>query len=128
MLADKTRPGHFGGSFVAALPGNYKLELPIPESNDQLKGSVSVRLPNLEFDHPEQNEQLLRALARKETGGLYLKLDEAAAQLPLLLPDRTTEKVQYDFPRTLWDRKWVMYLLVGFLAAEWLTRKLLKLA
>jgi len=128
MLADKTRPGHFGGSFVAALPGNYKLELPIPESNDQLKGSVSVRLPNLEFDHPEQNEQLLRALARKETGGLYLKLDEAAAQLPMLLPDRTTEKIQYDFPRTLWDRKWVMYLLVGLLSAEWLTRKLLKLA
>ena len=85
LLADKTRPGHFGGSFVAALPGNYKLELPIPESTDQLKGSISVRLPNLEFDHPEQNEQLLRALARKETGGLYLKLDEAARSFPLLL-------------------------------------------
>ncbi len=83
LLADKTRPGHFGGAFVAALPGNYKLELPIPESNDQLKGSVSIRLPNLEFDHPEQNEQLLRALARKETGGLYLKLDEAAAASPV---------------------------------------------
>jgi hypothetical protein len=128
LLADKTRPGHFGGSFVAALPGNYKLELPIPESTDQLKGSISVRLPNLEFDHPEQNEQLLRALGRKETGGLYVKLDEAAAQLPLLLPDRTTERIEYDFPRPLWDRKWVMYLLVGLLSAEWLTRKLLKLA
>lgn len=128
MLADKTRPGHFGGSFVAGPPGNYKLELPIPESTDQLKGSISVRLPNLEFDHPEQNEQLLRALARNETGGLYLKLDEAAAQLPLLLPDRTTEQIQYDFPRTLWDRQWVMYILVGLLTAEWLTRKLLKLA
>ncbi len=128
LLADKTRPGHFGGSFVAGLPGNYKLELPIPESTDQLKGSISVRLPNLEFDHPEQNEQLLRALARKETGGLYLALADAAAQLPMLLPDRTTEKIQYDFPRMLWDRKWVMYLLVGLLAAEWLTRKLLKLA
>ena len=128
LLADKTRPGHFGGAFVATLPGNYKLELPIPESNDLLKGSVSIRLPNLEFDHPEQNEQLLRALARKETGGVYLKLDEAALQLPSLLPDRTTEKTRYGFPHTLWDRQWVMYLLVGLLAAEWLTRKLLKLA
>jgi len=128
LLADKTRPGHFGGAFVAALPGNYKLELPIPESTDLLKGSVSIRLPNLEFDHPEQNEQLLRAIARKETGGVYLKLADAASQLPALLPDRTAEKVQYDFPRTLWDRQWVMYLLVGLLSAEWLTRKLLKLA
>ena len=128
LLADKTRPGHFGGAFVAVMPGNYKLELPIPESNDTLKGSVSIRLPNLEFDHPEQNEQLLRALARKETGGVYLKLEEAAAQLPALLPDRTTEKSRYDFPRTLWDLECVMYLLAGLLAAEWLTRKLLKLA
>lgn len=128
LLADKTRPGHFGGSFVAAMPGSYKLELPIPESTDQLKGSISVRLPNLEFDHPEQNEALLRALARKETGGVYLTLDQAASELPQLLPDRTTERVQYDFPRTLWDRQWVLYLLVGLLAAEWLTRKLLKLA
>ena len=56
------------------------------------------------------------------------ELGKAAGQLPLLFPDRTTEKIQYDFPRTLWDREWVMYLLVGLLSAEWLTRKLLKLA
>lgn len=128
LIADKTRPGHFGGAFLAALPGNYKLELPLPDSNEQLKGSISVRLPNLEFDHPEQNEPLLRAMARRETGGAYLTLDEAAAQLPPLLPDRTTQKIQYDRPQTLWDREWVMYGLVGLLALEWLTRKLLKLA
>lgn len=128
LTGDRTRPGQFAGSFVAALPGSYKLELPIPESADQLKGSVSVRLPNLEFDHPEQNEPLLRSIVRLETGGAYLKIDEAAVQLPPLLPDRTTQKVQYDFPRMLWDRDWVMYLLVGLLSLEWLTRKLLKLA
>lgn len=128
LLADKTRPGHYGGAFVAALPGTYKLELPIPESTDQLKGSISVRLPNLEFDHPEQNEQLLRSLARKETGGAYVRLEDAAAELPALLPDRTTEKVRYDNPIPLWDRDWVMYLLVGLMSLEWLTRKLLKLA
>lgn len=128
LMADATRPGHFAGSFIASLPGSYKLELPIPESNDVLKGSVSVRLPNLEFDHPEQNEALLRGLARNETGGVYVKLDQAASELPLLLPDRTTQKIQYDEPETLWDHQWVMYLLVGLLSVEWLTRKLLRLA
>ncbi|MBS0266597.1 MAG: VWA domain-containing protein [Planctomycetes bacterium] len=128
LLADKTRPGHYGGAFVAALPGTYKLVLPIPDSTEQLKGTVSVRLPNVEFDHPEQNEQLLRSLARAETGGVYLRLDEAARELPGLLPDRSTEKIRYDNPIPLWDRNWVMYLLVGLLSAEWLTRKLLKLA
>jgi len=44
------------------------------------------------------------------------------------LPDRTIERIRYDNPHELWDREWVMYLLVGLLSAEWLTRKLLKLA
>lgn len=129
LLGDKTRPGQFAGSFIAGVPGTYKLELPIPDSRDRLKGTISVKLPNLEFDHPEQNEPLLRAMAReRETGGKYLRLEEAAVQLPDLLPYHGTEKVQYDFPRTLWDRKWVMYVLVALLSLEWLTRKLLKLA
>ncbi|MFN7806024.1 MAG: hypothetical protein ACK5TO_18560, partial [Planctomycetaceae bacterium] len=91
-------------------------------------GSVSVRLPNLEFEHPEQNETGLRRLARNETGGLYLTLANVAQELPKLLPDRSQVRVQYDQPKSLWDREWVMYLLIGLLGAEWLTRKLLKLA
>jgi hypothetical protein len=128
LLADKTRPGRFGGAFVALVPGTYKLELAIPDSTDRLKGSVSVRLPNLEFDHPEQHEALLRAIARPETGGTYLRLDEATERLPGLLPDRSTQRIEYSVPRPLWDRQWVMFLLVGILSLEWLTRKLLKLA
>jgi hypothetical protein len=129
LIGDKQRPGHFSGAFVALAAGNYNLELPIPGSKDQVKDSLSVKLPNSEFDHPEQNVQLLKALAReRETGGRYVTLDEAAAVLPGLLPDRSTEKVQFDFPRPLWDRRWVMFVLVGLLSLEWLTRKLLKLA
>lgn len=129
LIADKTRPGHYSGAFVAIVPGNFSLELPVPESKDFVKSSISVKLPNLEYDHPEQNEQLLKALVRGgDAGGRYLRLEEAAAELPSLLPDRTVQKVQFDFPRTLWDRQWVMYVLVGLLSLEWLTRKLLKLA
>ena len=128
LLSDKTRPGQYTGSFVAAQPGTYRLELAIPESEDILRGSVSVRLPNLEFEHPEQNETLLRRLARTETGGVYLTLDQAAKELPTLLPDRSQVRVQYDQPRSLWDRQWVMYTLATLLGLEWLTRKLLKLA
>jgi len=45
-----------------------------------------------------------------------------------LLPDRSQVRVQYDQPRSLWDRQWVMYTLATLLGLEWLTRKLLKLA
>lgn len=128
LQGDKTRPGQFTGSFIAGVPGTYKLELTIPDSEEKLSGSVSVRLPNLEFEHPEQNEPLLRRLARTETGGVYLTVDNVEKELPALLPDRSQIRIQYDQPKTLWDRQWVMYLLVGLLGVEWLTRKLLKLA
>ncbi|MCY2967720.1 MAG: hypothetical protein NT069_29505, partial [Planctomycetota bacterium] len=128
LLGDKTRPGLFTGSFIAGVPGTYKLELGIPDSDEKLTGSVSVRMPNLEFEHPEQNANLLGLLARNETGGLFLKLDSMATELPKLLPDRSQVRIQYDQPKSLWDRQWVMYILVGLLGAEWLTRKLLKLA
>lgn len=129
LLAVPRQPGQFAGNFVAALPGEYSLELPIPESKSQARETLSVELPNLEFEREEQNEALLRALVQdRENGSRYLRLEAAADALPGLLPEKNKEKVQFDFPRTLWDRQWVMYFLVALLGLEWLTRKLLKLA
>jgi hypothetical protein len=84
-------------------------------------------LPNLEFDSPRQNAKLLADLAR-ETGGKYLTLENAATELPALLPDRGERFAVDEQLRALWDRQWVLYLLVGLLGVEWLTRKLLRLA
>ena len=125
--ADKTRPGQFQGAFPASLPGRYRLELPIPDSKDVVPGYVQVELPNLEFDHPEQDVGVLQRLATAELGGKYLTLSEAD-QIPALFPDRSTTKSQFDVPHSVWDMQWVMYLLVAVLGLEWLTRKLLKLA
>ena len=78
-------------------------------------------------DNPRQNAKLLADLAR-ETGGKYLTLENAAAELPALLPDRGERFAVDEQLRALWDRQWVLYLLVGLLGVEWLTRKLLRLA
>ncbi len=71
--------------------------------------------------------QLLRTMSR-ETGGEYLPINDAAAKLPQLLKDQSITTVQTGFPDPQWDEAWVMYLLVGLLGMEWLTRKLLKMA
>jgi len=128
LIGNPSRPGQFQGAFSANLPGRYRLELPIPESQEQAVGYIQVELPNLEYERPEQNDGLLRRLATTEFGGEYLTLAEAATALPAKLPDRSTTKTHFDVPRTLWDQAWVMYLLVALLSLEWLTRKLLKLA
>lgn len=128
LLADRQRPGQFVGDFRLSLPGTYRLELTIPDSTDKLSEKLDVSLPNLETANARQNVQLLRAMA-DETGGAYLSLDEnTATALPKLLPNHGEEFLVDERLRTLWDRDWVLYVLVGLLSAEWLTRKLLKLA
>ena len=86
-----------------------------------------VALPKLEDENIRQNVRLLSDLVR-DTGGKYLTVEEAIAELPGLLPDRGEQFYVPERLRTLWDRQWVMYLLVSILSVEWLTRKMLKLA
>lgn len=127
LQRDTTRPGQFIGSFRVSTPGLWRIELPIPQSADQLVEKVEVVLPNLEMDNARQNVQLLRVLA-EDTGGAHYPIAEAAAEIPSRLPDMG-EEFQIDQQlRTLWDREWLMYILVALLSVEWLTRKLLKLA
>jgi hypothetical protein len=85
-----------------------------------------VTTPKLEDENIRQNVRLLTELAR-DTGGQYLSLAQAA-ELPSLLSNRGEQFYIPERLRTLWDRDWVMYLLVGLLSVEWLTRKILKLA
>ena len=127
LQRDSNRAGQFVGSFRVSSPGVWRIDVPIPQSGDQLSEKIDVVLPNLETDNARQNAQLLRLIA-EDTGGAYFPLNEAAAEVPRRLPNRG-EEFQIDQQlKTLWDREWLMYLLIGLLSIEWLTRKLFKLA
>jgi hypothetical protein len=127
MQRDANRAGQFVGSFRVSSPGVWRIDVPIPQSGNQLSEKIDVVLPNLETDNARQNAQLLRRIA-EDTGGAYFPLSEAATEVPKRLPNRG-EEFQIDQQlKTLWDREWLMYLLIGLLSIEWLTRKLLKLA
>lgn len=127
LVKDPSRPGEYVGDFRASLPGVYRLELPIPETREQMTDEITVVLPKLEDENVRQNVQLLSQLAEM-TGGAYLPMKEAEAGLPSILPHRGEPFKVDERLRTLWDRDWVLYLLVGLLSVEWLTRKLLKLS
>lgn len=129
LQRDHEKAGQYWADFRAAIPGTYRvLVRPQPDDDKQnLTAKIDVVLPNLESDNPRQNAKLLTDLAR-ETGGKYLPIERALAELPALLPDRGERFAVDEQLRALWDQQWVLFLLVGLLGCEWVIRKLLRLA
>jgi hypothetical protein len=141
LTADPNRPGEFVGDFRASLAGVYKLAVEIPQSSERLQEEVTVALPKLEDENIRQNVAGLKNLA-EGTGGAYFNLSEmrlsanpaAAAneagpeKIVALFPNRAEQILIDQRLKTLWDREWVLFVLVGLVSVEWLTRKLLKLA
>lgn len=124
---DRFRPAEYTGEFRADLAGRYRLEMEVPGMKDRLKEELQIRLPEREFAEMTQNVAVLTALG-EQTGGRYLTLETAAAEIPKLLPDKGERIIVDQRIDEVWDQGWIMGLLVGLLAVEWLSRKLLKLA
>ena len=168
--------GWFRGQFEARAPGEYKLDLPIPGTNDVLSGKFIVKESNPELDNarpdfallytlasplgdlrvdvPPELRQRLRGSIKQElvdlapTAGreteprLFFDL-KTAAMIPDCLGNEHKTQRSRGPVDDLWDAgPWLGYdeegkprivslvllLVVGLLSAEWLTRKLLKLA
>jgi hypothetical protein len=134
LAADPTRAGMYAGQFTALEEGAYRLELLVPQSNDErLSRRIQVRVPDLERENPRRNDSLLYELANGTGGRYYVGLDAAfgAQGTPPLvgqLKDRSRTTVLSGAPEPLWDKAWVMLLLCGVLCSEWLVRRLLRLA
>lgn len=126
LTRDRNRATEYFGGFRVALPGRYRIELTIPESNDKATAEIDVTVPQREFASLQQDVTALKTLV-DATGGSYLTIEEAG-QLPTLLPNAGQEFVIDQRVKELWDRNWMLWLLVMLLSLEWLLRKLLKLA
>jgi len=132
-------PGSFRGNFVAGSEGEYRINLPIPESFDLdvLTTTVMATIPDLEKEKPQRNDAVLSKIARN-TGGTYFRsgLDftdqpdnpESTAQL---IPPQDQETIIAGTFDRFFKRKFMMWMLGIFttcLAIEWILRRLQKLA
>lgn len=132
-------PGSFRGNFVAGSEGEYRINLAIPESPnmDVLTTTVVATIPDLEKEKPHRNEAVLSKIA-KNTGGRYFQSvmdvaggpdnSESAAQL---IPPQDQETIIAGTFDRFFKRKfmmWVLGILTTGLAAEWILRRLQKLA
>jgi len=137
LRPDASREGMYAGHLTVLQEGVYRVELPVPESDrERLVRRIHVRLPDLERENPQRNDALLGRIAAG-TGGKHYPSPDAAwgpeAPDPLIahLRDRTRISVVASGPNPASERPWLggmMFALCGLLCAEWLIRRLLKLA
>ncbi len=127
LTRDRNRATEFVGDLRVTMAGKYRLSLPVPDSSETATGEITVTLPQRELTSLRQDSLQLQTLV-EETGGAYVQIEDAAERVPALLPDRGQSFILDQQISELWDRRWVLYLLVGLLSLEWLSRKLLKLA
>jgi hypothetical protein len=132
----RSRAGVFTGQLTVLEEGAYRLELPVPESDERLLRRIQVALPDLERENPRLNDKLLMRIAEGSQGKYYEGLENALASagpesLPNMLKDRTKTIIRTAAPDKRWEelwRQWVMLGLCGLLFSEWLIRRLVKLA
>jgi hypothetical protein len=137
LRADPSRAGAFIGQFPALQEGTYRLELPVPESeNERLSRRIQVRVPDLERENPRRNDAVLSTIAKSSGGKYYVGTSSAFSsqgKSPLVeeLKDRTTTTIMPIAPDPRQEEgwlRWMMTALCGLLCLEWLIRRLLKLA
>jgi len=128
LATQSGRPGWYRGHFQAGPPGRYeiRLDLPPPAVGPALRGELRVVRPDLEFREVSLDKASLRLLASQSAGGQYLEVDEID-RLGELIPSRRTSTVVPGSIVPLWDRWWVLVLIVGLLGGEWTLRKRLHL-
>jgi hypothetical protein len=143
LAAQPRRPGSFRGYFTVRKEGSYRLELPVPESQDVRLTAppIQVSIPNLERDRLERNDALLSEIARRSKGEYYIGLDAALGLKPGVLPvadrlsDRSRTLTLAAAPDPLWSdtapwhrARWMLGAVCGVLCLEWLLRRLWRLA
>jgi hypothetical protein len=136
MRPDPARQGTFIGQFPALQEGSYRLELPVPDSdNERLTRRVQVKVTELERENPQRNDALLASMAANSAGGrYYIGMNSIfSGDHPLVneLKDRTTTVIQPESPDPKSEESWLRWMMIalcGLLCLEWLIRRLLKLA
>ena len=139
-VQDAPREGLYEGQFTTLQEGDYRLALTPPDSSSDelLVADVRVRMPALEIERPQRNDELMKSITQTTGGSYFIGFDAAMnrrgsnrASLPTIL--QPNDQIIY-LPESvdkLFDERlmgWLLTLIVGTLCLEWLTRRLSRLA
>jgi uncharacterized membrane protein len=120
--------GRYGVAARFDQQGVYKIDAIATRAGERVGAAsrpVLVGGVDLEMTQPRLNESVLRRLAG-ESGGGYVSADQAG-RLPSLLRESRAEAGTPEM-RDLWHNGWSLLMIIGLLAAEWVSRRRVGLA
>ena len=122
LKTDEQGEGRF--EFAPGREGFYSAKVTLTSGGETLAGETRfiVFSPQIEFQKPLVNETLLQTLS-KITGGRHQVLEEKMSIQNLAFPNPEVEVKSSSRMVSLWNSWWTYGLIVGFLVAEWWTRR-----
>ena len=120
--------GQYAATYFPDQVGQLRVRVTDPLlGGDPLVADVEVFSPDDEFRRPETDHALLATLA-EETGGIVLRPDELERLAePGLLPNRSI-RTENPLSERIWDSPLAFLLILLLLTAEWIGRKVIRLA
>ena len=120
----RDRPGNYEGNYYPTMQGEYALWIKDDQQPDARQSEVTFKVekPQLEFENPRLDEELLQNVARAGgEGGVYVYIDGLKQIPPKIKP--IEERIPRERAVDLWDNWLVFVLFTGFITLEWVLRK-----
>jgi hypothetical protein len=120
----RDRSGSYDGDFFPLVQGEYTIWFKDESQGDMkfAETTFKVEKPQLEFENPRLDEELLRNIA-KASGeqGEYVYID-AMKSIPPKIMSRE-ERIPRERVLDLWDNWLIFAIFTGLITAEWMLRK-----
>jgi len=137
LTVDPGRPGVFQGGFVVSREGGWRIDVELGDgSGEVISQRLQARLPDRELERPRLDRGLLDRLGAITGGRAHFLVDAPwgsaeSIDLAARIPDRSRREYETGAPDGAFKRRLNALLLAlgtGLLCAEWILRRLVKLA
>ncbi|MFM8284663.1 MAG: hypothetical protein ACKOCW_14020 [Planctomycetaceae bacterium] len=139
LASEPGRPGVLQGMFVAGREGGWRIDVTLPDDaggGETLSRRIQARLPDRELERPKLDRGTLEQVAGLTGGSAAFLADGAwdadrSRALAARIPDRSRREYETGAPDVDFKRRLNTMLLaagVGLLSAEWILRRLVRLA
>ena len=118
--------GSYQGTFTLDRPASVSVLIfdnDNPADQVLAREDVLVKIPDQEMRHSSQDRASLEMIASASKDGRYVFLGDSIELAEDFRDRRTPDTEIHRQIRTLWDKWWVLAVIVGLLAVEWILRK-----